>query len=44
MHRFLGLRSWRMGLMSTTDRVLIPVTVALFVSVFGLLALIALYQ
>ena len=27
--------------MSTADRVLIPVTVALFVSVFGLLALIA---
>jgi hypothetical protein len=27
--------------MTTADRVLIPVTVALFVSVFGLLALIA---
>jgi hypothetical protein len=27
--------------MTTADRVLVPVTVALFVSVFGLLALIA---
>jgi hypothetical protein len=30
--------------MSTVDRMLIPVTVALFVSVFGLLAVIAIYQ